>query len=236
VAAVDGGRRGQDARQGPLTNVAPRGIALAFGLAASFVIVLSGPLLLFNPWLVSAEQARQGVADTLSTDQAGVDRVTAGMLRDLFLDGDFEQSLDGVAPLLDDTERSHMGDVGGLVRALALLELAAVAGLLVTGRWLRAERERRGRLLLLAAAAVAAVAIVLGALFALAFDLAFEAFHALFFAAGTWHFGAESNLIRLFPEPFWFRTSLYAGFSIVLAAVLAALYARRDLRAASAGD
>jgi hypothetical protein len=198
-------------------------------------IVLTGPLLLFNPWLVSAEQARDGVAATLSTDQASVDRVTAAMLRDLFLDGEFSASLDGGPPLLDPSERSHMGDVGGLVRALLLFEVAALAALLVTGRWLRSERARRGRLLLRAAAGVGAVAIVLGASFALAFDLAFGAFHALFFAAGTWQFGPESNLIRLFPEPFWFRTSLYAGLTILLAAVVAALLARRDLRASAAG-
>ena len=196
--------------------------------------MLSGPLLLFNPWLVSAEQARQGVAQTLSTDRAGVDRVTGAMLRDLFLNGDFEESLDGGAPLLDASERSHMRDVGGLVRVLALLEAAALAGLLVTGRWLRRERRRRGRLLALAAAGVGVAAVVLGAFFALAFDLAFGAFHALFFAAGTWQFGPESNLIRLFPEAFWFTVSLYAGFSIVLAALLAAFVARRDLRAAAA--
>lgn len=174
------------------------------------------------------------MAASLDTDRAGVDRVTAPMLADLFLDGDFDQSLDGAAPLLDDTERSHMRDVSGLVRALVLLAVASLVALVLTGRALRSERERRGRLLLRAAAAVGVGALVLGGMFALAFDFAFTAFHALFFAAGTWQFGPDSNLIRLFPEPFWFRTALYAGLSIVLAAVLAALLARRDLRATAA--
>lgn len=196
--------------------------------------MLSGPLLLFNPWLVSAEQARHGVAQSLGTDQAGVDRVTAAMLGDLFLNRDFGQSLDGSAPLLDSSERSHMADVGGVVRALLILELVAVGTVLLTGRRLRGERGRRGRLLLRAAVGVGAAAVVLGALFALAFDTAFAAFHALFFAAGTWQFGPDSNLIRLFPEPFWFRTSLYAGLAIVLAAILAALVAQRDMGAATA--
>lgn len=196
--------------------------------------MLSGPLLLFNPWLVSAEQARHGVAATLRTDQAGVERVTAAMLGDLFVSGDFGESLDDGTPLLDAAERSHMRDVGGVVRALLLLEVAAVATLLLTGRRLRGERARRGRLLLRAAGAVGAAAIVLGALFALAFDIAFAAFHALFFAAGTWQFGPESNLIRLFPEPFWFETSLLAGLTIVLSAALAVSLARRDMRAAPA--
>ncbi len=196
--------------------------------------MLTGPLLLFNPWLVSAEQARHGVAESLDTDQANVDRVTAAMLRDLFVDGDFGASLDGDAPILDPSERGHMSDVGALVRVLAALEVAAILVLLITSWWLRAERARRGRLLLGAALGVGAVALVLGLFFALAFDVAFAAFHALFFREGTWQFGPESNLIRLFPQPFWFETSLLAGLSIVLGAGLAAWLARRGMRSGSA--
>jgi uncharacterized membrane protein len=99
---------------------------------------------------------------------------------------------------------------------------------------LRSERARRGRLLLGAALAVGAVAILLGLFFAVAFDTAFASFHALFFRQGTWQFGPESNLIRLFPEPFWFETSLLAGLSIVLSAGLAAWLARRGMRSSTA--
>jgi uncharacterized membrane protein len=105
---------------------------------------------------------------------------------------------------------------------------------LIAGWMLRRERERRGRLLLGAALAVGAVALVLGLFFAIAFDTAFAAFHALFFRQGTWQFGPESNLIRLFPEPFWFETSLLAGFSILLSAGLAVWLARRGMRPGSA--
>jgi len=198
-------------------------------------IVLTGPLLLFNPWLVSAEQARHGVAASLDTDQANVDRVTVGMLRDLFVDGGFAESLDGDTPILDPSERSHMVDVGGLVRILAALEAVAIVVLLISGWLLRNERARRGRLLLGAALAVGAVAIVLGVFFAVAFDTAFAAFHALFFKQGTWQFGPDSNLIRLFPEAFWFETSLLAGLSIILSAALAVWLARRAMRSGAAG-
>lgn len=203
-------------------------------MASGLAIVLTGPLLLFNPWLVSAEQARHGVAASLSSDQANVDRVTALMLRDLFTDGDFSASLDGPEPILDDEERSHMADVGALVRVLAGLEAGSVVILLLSGWLLRGERARRGRLLQRAALVVGAVALVLGAFFALAFDTAFASFHTLFFAEGTWQFGPDSNLIRLFPEPFWFETSLLAGISIILGAALAVWLARRDLRSAPA--
>lgn len=151
------------------------------------------------------------------------------MLRDLFVNGDFAASLDGGAPILDASERSHMRDVGALVRILALLEGVAVATLLLTWRWLRRERARRGRLLLGAAVGVGTAALVLAVFFAAAFDVAFAAFHALFFRAGTWQFGPESNLIRLFPEAFWFETSLLAGIAILFSAVLVAWLARRDL-------
>lgn len=192
--------------------------------------MLTGPLLLFNPWLVSAEQARHGVAPSLGTDQANVDRVTAVMLRDLFTDGDFIANLNDDPPILDASERSHMADVGGLVRVLAAVEAASLAALLLAGWLLRRERARRGRLLLTSALAVGGVALVLGVFFAVAFDTAFASFHALFFREGTWQFGPDSNLIRLFPEPFWFETSLLAGLSILLSAALAVWLARRWMR------
>jgi len=199
-------------------------------LAAALAIVLTGPLLLFNPWLVSAEQARHEVAASLGTDQAAIDRVTAPMLGDLFTGGTFTASLDGATPILDGSERSHMADVGGLVRILAALEVVAVVVLIVTARILHREPARRGRLLLAAALAIGVAAVVLGLVFALAFETAFAAFHGIFFKAGTWQFGPDSNLIRLFPEPFWFEVSLLAGFSIVLSSALAIWLARRGMR------
>jgi integral membrane protein (TIGR01906 family) len=156
------------------------------------------------------------------------------MLGDLFTGGSFSESLDGETPILDPSERSHMADVGGLVRILAALEVIAVVVLLISGWMLRRERARRGRLLLAGALAVGAAAVVLGLFFALAFETAFAAFHGIFFKVGTWQFGPESNLIRLFPEPFWFETSLFAGLSIVLSAALAIWLARRGMRSISA--
>mgnify|MGYP006186157921 CR=1 FL=1 len=89
-------------------------------------------------------------------------------------------------------------------------------------------------LMLAAAGTLAAVAVALGAFFALAFDAAFAAFHAIFFEAGTWTFGPDSNLLRFFPQPFWFELALVAGATIVLGALVVALLARRDLGAAPA--
>jgi hypothetical protein len=208
---------------------APVPVALIFVVAAALAITLTGPLLLFNPWLVGLEQARHGVPALLGTDQPTVDRLTGSMLGDLFLNGDFTVSLDGEQPVLDASERSHMRDVGGLVRALVAIEVAALAALLLAGRRLRADRALRGRLLLVGAAVVGGAAVVAALVFAVAFEAAFAAFHALFFAAGTWQFTSDSNLLRLFPQPFWFELSLVAGAVIALSAFGVALLGRRDL-------
>jgi hypothetical protein len=210
--------------------------SLFFAIAVALAILLTGPLLLFNPWFVSFEQGRFGVAESLGTDRAGVDHVTAPMLADLVRDGDFGESLSGSTPLLDSAERSHMRDVGGLVRALLAIEVVALIVLAIAGRRLRSAQAHRGRLLLLAAGGVGAAAIVLAAFFAISFETAFAAFHALFFAAGTWQFGPDSNLLRLFPDPFWFEVSLLAGASIVLSALIAALLGRQDLRSGEASS
>ena len=204
---------------------------MAFTVAVAAAVTLTGPLALFNPWLVSFEQARHAVPERLAVDQAAVDRVTASMLRDLFLDGEFTTGLDDGEPLLDERERSHMADVGGLVRTLVLLDLVAIGGAFV-GAWaLRRERQRRGRLLVASAAVVGGAALVVALIFAVAFDDAFLAFHRLFFREGTYLFGAGSDLIRLFPEPFWFELSLAAGASIVISALAVAVAGWRAYRA-----
>lgn len=199
---------------------APWVIGLLFGLSLSVVILLLGPLLLFNPVVTSALQVRHGVAAELGTTQAEVERVTAAYLADIYLDGDFDASLDGDGPLLDETERSHMTDVSRLVRLLTGILIVALIFAGIGAAWLRHEPRRQGRIMLLAAGSIGAAAAVLALVFAVAFEPAFLAFHQLFFPPGTYLFPTGSDLIVLFPEPFWFDAALLAGAAIVLVAVL----------------
>jgi len=125
-----------------------------------------------------------------------------------------------------------MRDVSGLVRALGVVLGAAVVLFALAASRLRDPR-RRGRLLVVAGATVGAIAVALAVVFAIAFEPAFLAFHRVFFSQGTYLFGPDSNLIKLFPEGFWFESSLVAGATIVLAAVLATLRGWRLLRGAA---
>jgi integral membrane protein (TIGR01906 family) len=207
-------------------------VVAVFGVGLAAAILLTGPLLLFLPPVVSFEQGRHDVPALLDAEPAAVDRATAAMLGDLLFDGDFRVSLDGEQPVLDESERSHMRDVGGVVRALVIVDLLALLVVALGAFALRRDRGSRGMAQLVAAGGLAAVAILLGAFFALAFDTAFTAFHGIFFDPGTWQFGPDSNLLRFFPEPFWFEIALVAGAAIVISALLVALLGRRDLVAA----
>jgi uncharacterized membrane protein len=122
-----------------------------------------------------------------------------------------------------------------VVRGLLLLDVLALLVAVLGARRLSGERHRRGMLMLVAAGGLGALAIGLGVFFALAFDAAFAAFHAIFFEAGTWQFGPDSNLLRFFPQPFWFELALVAGATIVAGAIIVALLARRDLVGTAAG-
>ncbi|HEX2141820.1 MAG TPA: DUF1461 domain-containing protein [Candidatus Limnocylindria bacterium] len=205
-------------------------VAFVFAATVALAILLTGPMLLFAPPIVSFMQARHDVAARLETDQATVDRATGVMLRDLLLDGDFTVSIrDSGEPVLDPSERSHMRDVGAVVRTLLLIDVVALVVVALAAGRLRRDPARRGRLVIMAAAGIGLAALVLAAFFAFAFDVAFAAFHALFFDPGTWQFGPDSNLLRFFPQPFWFEIALVAGGTIVLGALLASALAWRDI-------
>lgn len=213
---------------------APGPVGALFGLSLALVITLAGPLLLFNPWFTSALQARHDVADAFETSQAEIDRVTGAILGDLYVNGRFDAALAGDEPLLDERERSHMSDVSRLVQLLAGVTLVALIVVVATGGWLRAERERQGRVMLIAAGCIGVVAIVLAITFAVAFEPAFLAFHQLFFPPGTFLFAPGSNLILLFPEGFWFDAALAAGATIIVTALVVTVIGLRRWRGASA--
>lgn len=217
----------------PATRVA----VIVLALATATLVALVGPLILFNPWFVSLEQQRAGAAALLGASQPQVDAATGKILLDLWTRGDFMVRLvEGGPAVLDASERSHMADVGALVRLLGLVAVAAMLAGLVAGRALRGRPRSIGAGLLSGAGLVGVLALVAAVVFAVAFDAAFIAFHQLFFREGTYLFGPESTLIRFFPEAFWYEASLIAGAVIVASAVAVSIAGWRLLRAPDARE
>jgi integral membrane protein (TIGR01906 family) len=206
---------------------APWFVAAALGVALGVVILLAGPLVLFNPAFTSLLQERHGVAQAFGVPQEEVDRVTSEILVDLFTDGDFDAAFAGEPPLLNERERSHMHDVARLVRILAIAVVVAAIVAVLSAARMRGEPRRVGVVMLRTASVIGAAAVALALTFAVAFERAFLAFHAIFFPPGSFLFETGSNLITLFPEAFWFDASLAAGATIILSALIVALIGYR---------
>lgn len=210
---------------------APAVVGLLLAVATALIVALTGPIALFNPPFVLALQDRHAVDAMFTAPPAAVEDVTVSFLGDIYRGGDFGASLEaGGAPLLDATERSHMRDVSRLVRLLVLVDLVALIVALGAGWMLRGEARRIGRSLLTGAAIVGGVALALALAFAVAFEPTFLAFHAIFFPPDTYLFPPDSQLITLFPEPFWYDAALAAGIAIVASATVVSVAGWRLLR------
>jgi len=100
---------------------------------------------------------------------------------------------------------THLDDVFSVVSTarIVLAALAAVAfiGCLLIG--FTSGRHQVGLTLMAAAILVAALFIGLTAWAIIDFDGLFAFIHSIFFAEGTWTFGADSLLIRMYPLAFW---------------------------------
>jgi len=112
-----------------------------------------------------------------------------------------------------------MRDVAHLVRALWIVLLIAIGLVVAALVVLRREPRRAGMVMLWTSGGAGIAAVLVGGFFAVDFDQAFLAFHELFFPQGKFLFGPDSNLLRLFPEGFWFESALFAGLLIVLSAI-----------------
>ena len=207
-------------------------------IATALLLLGASVAAFLTPAWVGFEQDRSGAPALTGYTETEVRTVTAGILGDLVLDrGDFDQTVAG-APVLTDAERSHMRDVRGVFAGFGALVMLAAVTLVLTWRGAR-ERDSRSRWWRAArrgAVGLAVAIAALGVLALVAFDAAFEVFHRLFFAAGTYDFDPRtSRLVQLFPDQFWSETTIVvAALAIVLALAAAWLAARQLARGASA--
>jgi len=211
-------------------------LGLLAGLATMITIVALAILVFLNPVWVGFEQDRTGAAALTGYDPATVHQVTNSILHDLaFGPPNFAVTVAGQA-VLGARERGHMADVRsvffgfGLVALLAVLVLVNIGIFARGAAWFRTAVRR--------AAVILAVAVmVLGIVAAVAFDSLFEVFHEIFFPPGSFDFDASSKLIQLFPDQFWFETSLLLGVVILVLCGLFAIGLGRGRRASpSTGD
>lgn len=198
---------------------------------ATAVIVIAVVLPFFlNPVWVAFEQGRAQATAWTGYSEPQLRAATDAILADLVLGPpDFEVVIDG-QPVLNERERSHMGNVRDVFMGFfAIAAVLAVVAVLVAAR-LRAagcpgrtwRAVRAGALgLIVGLGLVGVVAVV-------AFDALFEIFHRVFFAGGTYTFDPTTErLVQLFPFQFWQETSVAVGVVAAVVATFVAVVAHR---------
>ncbi|MEI6156303.1 MAG: DUF1461 domain-containing protein [bacterium] len=183
-------------------------------VAAAFLTIATTTAIFLTPPIVHLLLRVSDAPAVLGVEPDVADTLSDALVGDLLTDGAFDAPLGG-APLLSAGERSHLVDVGGLLRTVLAGGIGGLILLLAVRirrrRWLRV--AMRDGALLIAVGALGATAA-----FALAFDATFSFFHGLFFAAGTWTFNpATDRLVQLYPESFWILAALL--FCLALAAI-----------------
>jgi integral membrane protein (TIGR01906 family) len=216
----------------------PAGLSIAVIAAAVPLIILGNALIvLLIPWFAHLQYALPGFpedpfglsgADRASLGATGIRSIwPVGPGSDLLVDARLPDGSVAFGPV----EIRHMGDVRDLVQAcfgLWLLSVlafaAAVLRLRNTGRGEAIRRGLRlGSVLTIGAMAVVGVAMLVD------FDAMFDGFHEIFFEPGTWTFGDEETLRRLYPDAFW---GIASGLLAVLALAQALLLRFRFSRSA----
>jgi integral membrane protein (TIGR01906 family) len=191
------------------------------GVATAVVILALAIVPFINPAWVSFEQGRARAEAWTGYSTPQLRQATDAILSDLILGPPNFNVVVAGQEVLNARERQHMSDVRGVFLGLAVLALASLVVLVAAYRLLRSS-PRFWRAVRGGAAGLAVGVLVVGVVGAFAFDLAFDVFHRLFFAAGSYTFDPRTDrLVQLFPDQFWFETSLAVGTLILLLCLVA---------------
>ena len=182
---------------------------------------------LLPAWVALAQDRAEATAWT-GYSSPELRAATDSILGDLVIGPpDFDVAVAG-EPVLSERERGHMRDVRAVFGGFAVAALASVLVLVVAAARSGATAWRAARR---GAISLAVGIVAVGLVGIVAFELAFEVFHRLFFARGSYTFDPRTErLVQLFPQRFWFETSIAVGVVALLLAVAVAVLATSRLR------
>ncbi len=130
-------------------------------------------------------------------------------------------------------ESQHMADVRRVFIGAEIAAVCGLAAIMILGRAVARRGSASVAALARDASVIAAAAVaVLGIAAAVAFDSLFLAFHELFFPQGNFLFPPDSNLIAMYPDQYWYETTIRIGAAFVVAMAVIAIASAATLRRA----
>lgn len=212
------------------SSVPRRFAAILTALATAVVIVAVAILPFLTPAWVDFDQGWAGAIGYTGFTRDELRTATDSILADLVIGPpNFDVTVRGV-PVLNERERAHMRDVRGVFAGFAILAVLAVIGLVAgyAGARRLGHPERAWSAIRSGARGLAVGVVVAGLIAVFAFDAAFELFHRLFFAGGSYSFDpATDRLVQLFPDAFWSETTMAVGAMILVLTLVVARFAGR---------
>lgn len=198
-------------------------------VATALVLVALAVVPFLSPAWVAFEQGRADSVAWTGFTTSELRTATNAILADLVLGPPaFDVAVRG-EPVLNERERGHLSDVRTVFIGFGVAAIAAILVLVLAARrWPRLELWRAVRA---GALGLAGAVALIGVVGLIAFEVAFEVFHRLFFAGGTYTFDpATERLVQLFPQTFWFETSMAVGAVILVLCGAVVVLASRQLR------
>ncbi len=133
-------------------------------------------------------------------------------------------------PFYSEREIHHMIDVKRLMARTFDAGWAALGYIVAFVAFVIWRHRRRApnvlaRSILSASGVVALLVVVLGVIGIAGFDAAFRQFHLIFFTNDLWQLSSRDGLIQLFPQGFFFDTTMLIGSVTLAVVVIPALFA-----------
>src|ERR1700730_4206650 len=206
----------------------------------SLACVLLLPLLITGTSLrglvTDRELMLRGFRDNQVAQTTGLDDAQLGRIADAFLaylqgpPGPIQMQVtafDQSRALFNDREVTHMEDVQALIQWFLRMQLVAAAVVVVRvvfGVVFDRSPAPIGRELLWRTGLMVALVVLVGVLSLMDFEALWTRFHQIAFRNDLWQLDPSSDyLIMLFPEPFWFASTIRMATSVAVQTVLLAL-------------
>ena len=205
--------------------------AVLVSVAAALVILAVSLLVLLQPIYIHAALSQAGSASMLGVTPAQAEALSDRTVAELVAGpGSFAFAGPDGAPFYGPAEAAHLRDARLVLWLFLGSSGMALAGLLAA----LASPSRRPwawQAICRGAAASAVGMTLVGAFFLIAFDLAFELFHRIFFPGGNWAFDPTTQrLVQLYPIAFWQVTAAALGGLAIGLALVVWWLARRQVR------